>query len=208
MPEAPEIAGFHHTALLYASDDEYLAGTVPFLRAGLETGDAAYVVVGADRLELLRSALGPDAAEVRFDDMADVGCNPARIIPAWQDFVDEHPGRGLRGIGEPIFAARPPAEVVECERHEALLNLAFARTPSFTLLCPYDTVALDPAVVEHASCTHPHVRAAGAEHASGAYGGDTAAQAPFATPLQAPGAPASALAFDGMMLAGVRRMVG
>ena len=38
----------------------------------------------------------------------ELGANPARIIPAWQEFVAEHaaPGRRVRGIGEPIWAGR------------------------------------------------------------------------------------------------------
>ena len=42
--------------------------------------------------------------------MADVGANPARIIPAWRDFVASIDGGGgrARGIGEPIWAERTP----------------------------------------------------------------------------------------------------
>ena len=67
-------------------------------------------VVGAEKIALLRTELGSDAAEVLFTDMAEVGSNPARIIPAWRAFVDEHGGRPVRGIGEPIWAGRTPAE--------------------------------------------------------------------------------------------------
>ena len=61
----------------------------------------------------------------------------------------------LRGIGEPIWADRSPAELVECQRHEALLNLAFAGTDGFRLLCPYDAARLDRDVIEEAERTHP-----------------------------------------------------
>ena len=36
-----------------------------------------------------------------------------------------------------FWAGRSAAELVECQRHEALLNLAFATTPDFHPLCPY-----------------------------------------------------------------------
>jgi hypothetical protein len=44
---------------------------------------------------------------VKFVDMAKLGRNPARIIPAWQKFVDQHSGYGrpVRGIGEPFGPA-------------------------------------------------------------------------------------------------------
>ena len=124
---------FRHEALFYAGDDQFVEGCVAFIRAGLEADEPTLVVALADKLEKLREALGPDAERVQFADMDVVGRNPARIIPAWQEFVEENaePGVRLRGIGEPIFPARDPHELVECERHEALLNLAFAGADRF-----------------------------------------------------------------------------
>src|SRR3954453_17864215 len=89
---------FRHEALLYSGPDEFLAGTLAFLEAGLEAGEPMLVVVGADKVRRLRGELGADGDWVHFADMADVGLNPARIIPAWRDFVDRHsgPGRHLR----------------------------------------------------------------------------------------------------------------
>src|SRR4029453_14786804 len=132
--------------LLYAGEVDFLAGTLPFLREGVAADEPVLVVVSAARIGLLRSALGRDADRVAFADMADVGANPARIISAWRDFVaPSQPARGrARGIGEPIWAARTPAELVECQRHETLLNLSFAGVPAWWLLCPYDTTALGP----------------------------------------------------------------
>ena len=48
----------------------------------------------------------------------------------------------MRGIGEPIWAGRNPDELVECQLHESLINLAFAAADDFRLICPYDTAAL------------------------------------------------------------------
>ena len=56
--------------------------------------------------------------------MAVLGHNPARIIPAWRDFADAHAGP-IRGIGEPIWPGRGADELVECQLHESLLNVAF-----------------------------------------------------------------------------------
>ncbi len=85
-----------------------------------------------------RSARTPSS--VRFEDMAVLGHNPARIIPAWRDFLERRhrPGGGIRGIGEPIWAGRSATELVECQLHESLLNVAFAGVRGFRLLCPYD----------------------------------------------------------------------
>jgi hypothetical protein len=131
---------FEHEALLYADDADYVAGVVPFLRDAVAAGEPALVVVNADKIELLRSSLNGDADAVHFADMADVGANPARIIPAWRAFAEEQAssGRRFRGIGEPVWAARSSDELVECARHEALLNLAFAGPPAGGLGCPDD----------------------------------------------------------------------
>jgi hypothetical protein len=42
-------------------------------------------VESLDKIAQLKVALGDDANQVMFADMAGVGANPARIIPAWQD---------------------------------------------------------------------------------------------------------------------------
>jgi anti-sigma regulatory factor (Ser/Thr protein kinase) len=164
-------------------------------------------VVDAAKIGHLQEALGRDAQAVTFADMSEVGANPARIIPAWRDFVDEHPRRRLRGIGEPIWAQRSAAELVECQRHEALLNLAFADAERFTLLCPYDVDALEPAVVETAHHSHPVLVHDGARRRSATYFDREAVAAPFAEPLPDPPADADALAFETATLAAVRDLV-
>lgn len=178
--------GFRHEAMLYTGERGFAAGALRFLREGVALGEPALVVVSARKIALLREALGADAAHVRFDDMADVGANPARIIPAWTAFVREAgaAGRPLRGIGEPISAERSPAELFECHRHESLLNLAFAEARDFRLLCPYDAGALDPSVVAHARCTHPLMQDPdGSVHASTAFQGVAVAAEPCRAPL-------------------------
>lgn len=187
--------GFRHAAALYAGERGFLDATLPFLREGVARGEPALVVVSPRKVALLRAALGAEAAHVRFEDMTAIGRNPARIIPAWAAFVREAgaEGRALRGIGEPVCAERSPAELVECHRHEALLNLAFADAPRFQLLCPYDTSALDPSVVAHARHTHPLVRDPdGRVRESAAFEGLEAAAAPCTAAL--PPAPPEAQA--------------
>ncbi len=151
--------GFGHEALLYGSRRQFLDGTLDFITEGLAAGEPQLVVLAAEKIAQLRDALGADAARVGFADMAEVGANPSRIIPAWCAFATAALARGgpFRGIGEPIWAERSAEELVECQRHESLLNLAFAETPGFRLLCPYDTTALDWQILEEAHRSHPHV---------------------------------------------------
>jgi anti-sigma regulatory factor (Ser/Thr protein kinase) len=205
----PTIASFRHEALLYAGDVEFLAGVLPFIREGVEADEPVLVVVSAARIGLLRSALGHWADRVAFADMAEVGANPARIIPAWRDFVAGHDlaSRRARGIGEPVWASRRPAELVECQRHETLLNLAFAGVPAWWLLCPYDTTTLAPDVLEEARRSHPFVTEAGVSAESAAWAGMEAAAAPFTTALPEPLDPPPEFAFGSGALAGLRELV-
>ena len=202
--------GFRHEALLYAGDDGFLEGTLPWIREAVTAEEPILVVVSAARIARLREELGGATAErVTFADMAEVGINPARIIPAWREFVDAHTGRArrLRGIGEPIWAQRSPEELVECQRHEALLNLAFAHAEDFWLLCPYDVDALDPEVIGKAHHSHPVMVANGGSHDSATYHELRVVAAPFAEPLPAPPPGADELPFASGTLAGVRHLV-
>jgi anti-sigma regulatory factor (Ser/Thr protein kinase) len=200
--------GFHHEALLYADEDAFLTGTVPFLEEGLRRGERMLVAVGADRIGAIVAALDRGADRVQFADMARLGRNPARISSAWRDFIGAHaPDRPVRGIGEPVWAGRTPAELVECQRHEAVLNLAFASTPAFRLLCPYDTRRLPAAVIAEARCSHPRLTGRARPVLSVDFRGLDAIAGPFADPLPAPPARAEAYGFDAHRLPFLREVV-
>jgi anti-sigma regulatory factor (Ser/Thr protein kinase) len=201
---------FRHEALFYAGRDDFVHRTGSFLRDAVEAEEPTLVVVDAAKIALLREELDGAAAGVRFADMAEVGTNPARIIPAWREFVTRSAsiGRRVRGVGEPIWPERTAAELVECERHESLLNFAFAGSPSWWLVCPYDTEALDPAVVEEARRTHPFVLEDGVSRESTDYYGLTSIGAPFTEPLPEPPASALELPFGDGPLEALRFLVG
>ncbi len=156
-PMARHEPAFRHDALLYAGAEQFVARTAAFVRDALACEEPILVAVIEPRVSLLREELGGDSKRVEFLDMWNVGRNPARIIPAWQRWVARHQdsGRGFRGIGEPIWAERSAAELVECQQHEQLLNTAFDGGPAWWLLCPYDTENLPDAVIARAHDTHP-----------------------------------------------------
>ena len=120
--------------------------------------------------------------------MAEVGGNPSRIIGIWADLLDEatRAGRRLRGVGEPAFPGRRPAEFVECTLHERLLNLAFDDGPGWRLLCPYDRGHLPRSVTHGAARTHPVVSTSDSQLSSSGYDPDGHVAA-FAEPLPEPG---------------------
>jgi anti-sigma regulatory factor (Ser/Thr protein kinase) len=197
---------FRHDALLYSGEDDFVRQVAAFIREGVELGEPTLVVVNARKIAALREALGSDTPVVQFADMDIVGHNPARIIPAWQSFLEEHAveGRHVRGVGEPISAARNAAELIECQRHESLLNLAFADSGPWWLVCPYDTTALDPVVIAEARRSHPGVIESGLNNLSAEYRGLAAIADPFQEPLPEPAVSVFELPFDASRLAEVR----
>jgi anti-sigma regulatory factor (Ser/Thr protein kinase) len=203
-------AAFRHEALLYAGDDDFVTSTGPFIRDGLTNDEPTLVVVSAKKIAMLKDSLGRDAQAVLFADMNNVGLNPARIIPAWRDFVAEHgvDGRRLRGIGEPIWKGRGPAELVESQRHEALLNVAFAGGQAWYLLCPYDTESLEPEVVEEAFRSHPFTsHSSNGKGESPHYVGLEVESVPFNVPLPEPLGEPPEFTFQAGPIGGLRRLV-
>src|SRR3954470_10413905 len=96
--------GFEHEALFYAGEEEFLAGTLPFIREAVAADEPIMVAVDRPKIDLLKRHLNGEGDRVLFADMRELGRNPALIIPAWRDFVDESTsgGRASRGIGEPV----------------------------------------------------------------------------------------------------------
>ena len=146
--------GFQHDAFIYIDDEEFVRHAGPFLQDGLAAGDVLLAALPESQIALLRRDLGSDADQVTFIDITTAGRNPARIIPLWADVLSRNPGRAVRGLGEPAYKGRNPAEFEEAKLHEALLNVAFEHSGPFRLRCPYGASVLsqdlDPAE------THPH----------------------------------------------------
>jgi anti-sigma regulatory factor (Ser/Thr protein kinase) len=193
---------FRHEAVFYAGPEAFLDRVAPFVEAGVAAGEPVMAVLEAPKLRALGERLGAAAEHVELVDMGDVGHNPARLIPVWRDFVAGRSGP-LRGVGEPIWPGRSPAELVECQCHEALLNHAFADAGGFHLVCPYDAAHLDRGVIEEAERSHPWIGAA----ESPRYRDTDGAPPQLCAPLpEAPGHPAEhAIAWDA--LPGLRALV-
>lgn len=188
---------FRHDVLFYAGHAEFVERASSFIEDSLAADEEVLVVVSAEKIELLRGALDGASGRVRFADMGEVGQNPARIIPAWRAFAAEQrsSGRPFRGIGEPIWATRSAEELVECERHEALLNLAFAGSSPWWLVCPYDTESLPPSVIAEARRNHPFVVDGGSRRPSASYRGLADVSEPFDLPLLDPAVAPEELSF-------------
>ncbi|MCX4775410.1 sensor histidine kinase [Streptomyces sp. NBC_01264] len=109
---------------------------------------------------LIRSELAGEAA-VTFVDTTTAGPNPGRLVAAWAAWMNERGegNRPVRGIGETAWRqARNPAHLAELRYHEWLLNRAFARSSTWSMLCPYDDADQDPDALAAMSRCHPLIR--------------------------------------------------
>lgn len=150
---------FEHRVLLYETEDDFLATAVPFLSEGLERSEAAIAVTSRALIRRLRRRLGPRASEVRFAESSRWYRHPAETLRAYRSFMERSVEAGatwVRILGEPAWKGRTDTELQQWARYESLMNLAFSREP-VSALCPYSIRDLDPAVIEHARATHPHI---------------------------------------------------
>jgi anti-sigma regulatory factor (Ser/Thr protein kinase) len=169
MPDVAAVDGaLSHLALFYRDQRDYLARIEEFASAGHAAGEPVFIAVPGDKGSLLRDNLG---GPVRYADMADLGRNPARIIPEVREFIDAHPGQRVRYVVEPVWPGRSAAEMCEVARHEALIDLAFAGMAA-TILCSYDAAGLPPSVVRRAERSHGAERNHGAERSHPAVPGN------------------------------------
>jgi anti-sigma regulatory factor (Ser/Thr protein kinase) len=182
---------------------------MPFIIDALTAEEPVLVAVANDRIALLKETLADDSARVQFTDMRLLGSNPARIIPAWQRFLDESglDGRSARGIGEPIWQGRTEHELTECQRHESLLNVAFDHGQAWSLLCPYDVDALEDDVLRAAQESHPFIAERGVVRRSEVYPSNDSGPGVFDGELPRPATEPVELEFTGDELGGLRHSV-
>jgi hypothetical protein len=191
-----------HQAFFYRGQRDYLAQILAFADAGQASGEPVFIAAPGHNGSVLRDQLG---GRVRYADMAQLGRNPARIIPEVRDFIDAHPGQRVRYLGEPVWPGRSAAEMCEAARHEALINLAFAGM-AVTILCPYDAAGLPAPVLGDAERTHPVILANGREMPAAHYAGPGRIPPQCDRALPAPPAIAETLSYQAD-LRPVRRLV-
>jgi anti-sigma regulatory factor (Ser/Thr protein kinase) len=169
-----------HRGLLYRGVPEYLDALAAFVEEGLQAGEPVMVAVPGSKGNAIHDRVKHEGTY--FVDMAELGRNPGRIIPAVEEFLEHHYDQPSRFVGEPIWVGRSAGEIAEATRHEALINVAFADRP-MTILCPYDGEALPTGVLDGLWRTHPEVHDAGLSKRSREYGDPSSVYADEDWPL-------------------------
>jgi len=151
----PPAGGFPHDALLYDSPDDLLATVTPFLRDGLDAGDAAVLAVRPATAAVLRGALDDDPRVLLVDDDLVYGRRTPAAISAFRRLAEDNsPGGGsrVRLVGE-IDVGASERTWLEWARYEAVINEALSGSDLWGL-CLYDAQRSPEPVLEAARRTH------------------------------------------------------
>lgn len=151
------ITGWVHEAFFYDSDEDLLAGTVPFLRAGLTSEEQVVLACSERKNRMLVDALGDDP-RVRVLCQREVYRRPAEAIAAYRKVLDragdtDGNTRRTRLFGEIPYDGGPE-DWAEWGRYESVLNHAFGSAP-VSVVCGYDTRGLPAEVLATSELTHP-----------------------------------------------------
>jgi anti-sigma regulatory factor (Ser/Thr protein kinase) len=202
----PGEPGSWHAALVYRDPGEFDHAACGFAEAAAQADAAVLIACTGPSLSRLQARLSALGDHLAWADMASMGANPARLIPAISRFADQHPGRPVWCVQEAAWAARPPEELWEVIRHEALMNLALA-DGQVRLLCLYHA-ELDAELISSAEATHPVLGRDGRWQPSSRY--HHSSHAPFPRqcdqPLPPPPASAQTLRYRDDLV-GLRRLV-
>jgi anti-sigma regulatory factor (Ser/Thr protein kinase) len=177
-----------HQALLYNSDEEFLAGVVPFLEEGLDAAQPTIVVMNERVAALLAAAVGHP--ELVFLDPRERRHDPASAIRGKRELMAKHVANGaqrIRVVGEtPHPGLGAPWEW--WARYEAAINHLYAGFPLWNI-CPYDLRITPSTVIDDVTRTHPWLSEGDGSHVTNPHyedpGGFLAARpVPLADPLQ------------------------
>lgn len=150
---------FQHHAMLYSDEQEFLAGALPLLRAGIEADDPTFAVTAGRQTEILRDSLGQDASAVQFFDPSEFYKNPVRALAAFTAMAKTLGPRPAWVVMAEDWSQYP--DVFEWLRYDSIVNLAFADV-NVQGFCCYDTQALSDEVIALLRRTHLKIHEGGA----------------------------------------------
>lgn len=157
-PAGGPTTGFRHEVLLHSSREQLLAGVVPYVREALDRDETVLMVVSGDSADLLRAAIGPDAARL---DWADSAGWYRRLGPMFEDFrsyLAEQSARGQpsRVVAEQGISAPSTTWLREYLSFESMTNIVYApyRIP---VLCLWDRNRVAPDIADRVTAAHPYL---------------------------------------------------
>ena len=170
-----ESPGLAHDAFVYSSEDEFLAGALPFLEEGITLREPILAAPTEANAALLRARLARGAKAVDWAESSEAHRTVERL-GIFLHYIERQLNRGatrVRLLGEPCWPPDGGPGVAEWKRYESFLNVALAEYPVW-LVCPYDASRLSQNIVEDALLTHPAI----------GHGAGRAASADYLDPLE------------------------
>jgi anti-sigma regulatory factor (Ser/Thr protein kinase) len=192
-----------HEAFPYQGRDQFASSCASVVREGLQHDERMIVLAAQDKLDDLRSALGPAADDVALVATDQHGRNPSRITTMLHSFQAAGDGRHSRGIQETALVGRPAAAQAEMVLSDHMLNDPSLHSWRLSVICLYDTAELDDDALLSVRQSHPVIRGTSTNPD---YRPDFLAAA-LAAPLQAPPADARRVTVEVGQLARTRAFV-
>ncbi len=174
---------YRHEALPYHGLDGLLSRCAELTGTGEAQGSRVMFLLAAAKLDALRDALRDDSDDFAFVATDEHGRNPARITTMLDSFQATANGRHCVGVNEVVYAGRPPQAMAEAWLAESVLNSTSLQAWPLSVVCLYDTSALDGQALDEMRRSHAVVRG---EDENGAYDPDHAAALFQASLLDAP----------------------
>lgn len=153
--DAIPCGSYTHDLLIHDTDAQLVSATVAFVERGLDSGGRVLVHSSAERVALLRAAVGTHPRlEYALD--KDIYLSPMSTLFGYERRIAErNDPEDLWVAGTVPFGADEAAHAA-WTRYESLVNEALGSYP-FHALCTYDTRTLPAATVAAALATHPCV---------------------------------------------------
>lgn len=157
--------GLVHEAFPHSTREEMLGFVVPFLREGLEAGDAVALACGEETGDEIVEAVGDTRVSVLTRGFAMLRIPDALAVA--RDSVRAGAGRRLRVVGGLDYGSAVSGRT-DWMRLESLLNRELAPFPLW-LVCALDTSSLPADVVGTTLSAHPLLREHGTTRPNPAY---------------------------------------
>jgi anti-sigma regulatory factor (Ser/Thr protein kinase) len=170
-PSARPVPRGRHDAVMFDSDDAFVAAAAAHLREGARLGEELVVACTTERAHQLLESVD-DPSEVTVLGNGDTYPTPCGAMESYVVATQRaiaHGSTGLRVVGElPVGTDDHPHTWPGWSRYEALVNDIFLTLP-FNALCAYDARKADDSLLSAVTETHTHLWRDGVRHVNGYY---------------------------------------
>jgi anti-sigma regulatory factor (Ser/Thr protein kinase) len=148
---------YRHEAFPYRGQDEFVASCLAVAEDAQAEDARVIFLTSAAKLSTLQDALPTESDDVALVPIDQHGRNPARITTMLDSFQASANGRPCVGVNESVFSGRTRAAFAEALFAESVLNSASLSSWPMSIICLYDTAALNPSCLDEMRRSHPAI---------------------------------------------------